>query len=119
MDQNCKDIIINIAEIQIEALKIIQKDPQDVDHDLLCKYLQVTEEEILTETQNHIRLYEDVKKYPQLVNTLTEYQLSICQHILFRMEQEWLLTNSEGVYAAWAVLFEADKKFHPEINIIL
>ncbi len=37
-------------------------------------------------------------EYPQLIKTLTEYQLYVCSHILWKMEEEWITDNSQGFW---------------------
>lgn len=55
---------------------------------------------------------------PQLINMLSEYQMMVCSHILFRMEDEWVHTNSQGVLGTWAIFQRANLKFHPELTLL-
>ena len=49
---------------------------------------------------------------------LNEYQLMICSHILFKMEDEWLIDNSQGVCGAWELLHKIQINYHPEITLL-
>lgn len=124
MDKETKDIIRRIATIQVEALTNILNNfdnlnPSEYDmlKDLLC-IIPESREEVLETIQNRIQGYQDIIRYPNLIKAIDEQQLYICSHILFQMEEEWLLDNSQGVYGAWAILFKESYKFHPELTLI-
>lgn len=124
MDKETKDIIQRIATIQVEALTNILNNfdnlnPSEYDmlKDLLC-IIPESREEIIETIQNRIKGYQDIIRYPNLIKAIDEQQLYICSHILFQMEEEWLLDNSQGVYGAWAILFKESYKFHPELTLI-
>lgn len=124
MDKETKYIIQRIATIQVEALTNILNNfdnlnPSEYDmlKDLLC-IIPESREEVLETIQNRIQGYQDIIRYPNLIKAIDEQQLYICSHILFQMEEEWLLDNSQGVYGAWAILFKESYKFHPELTLI-
>jgi len=120
MEQNTAKVISMIAEIQVEALKKLKTEQvQEFTEDELCKLLQVKPEEISDAIENHIQIYEDMKESPNMIKLLNEYQTSLCSYILWRMEAEWVNINQEGVLGAWAIITEAQRKFHPEYRIIL
>ena len=120
MEQNTAQIISMIADIQLEALHKIQNNKEEFKDDLLLsKLLQTKPEEISEAIEAHIRLYEDLKQVPDSIKLLNEYQTSLCSYILWRMESEWLIINQEGVLGAWAVIIDAQTKFHPEYRYIL
>ena len=120
MEQNTANIISLIADIQVEALKKLKTEQvEEFSEDELCKLLQVNSEEITEAIDNHIQLYEDMKQCPSMVKLLNEYQTSLCSYILWKMESEWVNINQEGVLGAWAIITEAQRKFHPEYRIIL
>ena len=120
MEQNTAKVISMIAEIQVEALKKLKTEQvQEFTEDELCNLLQVKPEEISDAIENHIQIYEDMKESPNMIKLLNEYQTSLCSYILWRMEAEWVNINQEGVLGAWAIITEAQRKFHPEYRIIL
>ena len=120
MEQSTAKIIKMIANIQIEALKKLKTNQiQEFTEDELCKLLQVKSEEITGAIDNHIQMYEDMEQSPDMIKLLNEYQISLCSYILWRMESEWVTSNQEGVIGAWAIITEAQRKFHPEYRIIL
>lgn len=118
MDAETKTVIKNIAQIQVEALTHISNNLEDTDHDLLKKLLQIKDEETKEVLDNMIKLYKDMEEYPQLIKTLTEYQLFICSHILWKMEEEWITDNSQGVLGAWAIIQKYTNVLHPELTLL-
>ena len=129
MDKETKDIIKRIASIQIEALQNIRDNFHNLNpsekemlQTLLWLYPNVDdktlEAEIYETLENRIQGYKDILEYPSLIKVVDEHQLYICSHILFQMEEEWLLDNSQGVYGAWDLLFKESYKLHPELNLI-
>lgn len=120
MEPSTAKVIQMIAEIQIEALKKLKTEyVEEITEEALCKLLQVKPEEITTSIDNHIQIYEDMEQSPDMIKLLSEYQTSLCSYILWKMESEWVNTNQEGVLGAWAIIIEAQRKFHPEYSIIL
>ena len=95
MDKETKDIVKLIAGIQIESLNSIKEDVKngnDIAQDLIKKLLQIEDDEIIRALDEHIELYVEIENTPQLINMLSEYQMLVCSHILFRMEDEWVHT---------------------------
>lgn len=121
MDKETKDIIKLIAGIQIESLNSLKDDVNNgnnIAEDLIKKFLQIDNDEIIQALDEHIQLYVDIEQTPQLINTINEYQMLVCSHILFRMEDEWVHTNSQGVLGTWAIFQRANLKFHPELTLL-
>lgn len=118
MEAETKTVIKNIAQIQVEALTHISKNLEDTDHYLLKKLLQIEEGEIRGVLDNMIKLYSNMIEYPQLIKTLTEYQLYVCSHILWKMEEEWITDNSQGVLGAWAIIQKYTNVLHPELTLL-
>ena len=120
MEPNTIDIINKIADIQLLALNKLKTNYiEEFTEDELCKLLQVKQSEISDAIDIHIQVYENLKKYPNAIRMLGEYQISLCSYILWKMESEWIVDNQEGVIGAWAIITEAQRKFHPEYRIIL
>lgn len=121
MDKETKDIVKLIAGIQIESLNSLKEDitkGNNIAQDLIKKLLQIDNDEIIRALDEHIELYVEIKNTPQLINILSEYQMLVCSHILFRMEDEWVHTNSQGVLGTWSILQKANLKFHPELTLL-
>ena len=121
MDKETKDIIKLIAGIQIESLNSLKDDVNNgnnIAEDLIKKFLQIDNDEIIQALDEHIQLYVDIEQTPQLINMINEYQMLVCSHILFRMEDEWVHTNSQGVLGTWAIFQKSNLKFHPELTLI-
>lgn len=119
MDKETKEIIQHIASIQMDAIQNILENPIDNDYDQLLKLLGCTPMDITEAAEDIYDYYKEVKETPELICMATEYQLLVCHHILFVMEDEWLIENSQGVYGAWEVLRRELDKFHPEFKIII
>ena len=121
MDKETKDIIKLIAGIQIESLNSLKDDVNNgnnIAEDLIKKYLQIDNDEIIQALDEHIQIYVDIEQTPQLINMINEYQMLVCSHILFRMEDEWVHTNSQGVLGTWAIFQKSNLKFHPELTLL-
>lgn len=121
MDKETKDIVKLIAGIQIESLNSLKEDitkGNNIAQDLIKKLLQIDNDEIIRALDEHIELYVEIENTPQLINILSEYQMLVCSHILFRMEDEWVHTNSHGVLGTWSILQKANLKFHPELTLL-
>jgi len=121
MDKYTKDVIRLIAEIQIEALNRLKTD-WDRDHDrynLISKLLQITNDEVDESIDAHLHIYQDLLDMPTTIAMLSEYQLMLCSHILFKMEDEWISLNPNGVVGAWDAIREANIKYHPEFTLII
>lgn len=121
MDKETKDIIKLIAGIQIESLNSLKDDVNNgnnIVEDLIKKFLQIDNDEIIQALDEHIQLYVDIEQTPQLINMINEYQMLVCSHILFRMEDEWVHTNSQGVLGTWAIFQKSNLKFHPELTLL-
>lgn len=121
MDKETKDIIKLIAGIQIESLNSLKDDVNNgnnIAEDLIKKFLQIDNDEIIQALDEHIQLYIDIEQTPQLINMINEYQMLVCSHILFRMEDEWVHTNSQGVLGTWAIFQKSNLKFHPELTLL-
>ena len=119
MESSTAKVISQIAEIQLEALQNLKKDPSQITKEDLMKLLSVKESEINEAIDNHIQLYEDLRDNPSLIKMLTEYQTTLCSYILWRMEENWINQFQDGIAGAWAVIIDAQRKFHPEYRIIL
>lgn len=121
MDKETKDIVKLIAGIQIESLDSLKEDisnGNNIAQDLIKKLLQIDNDEIIRALDEHIELYTEIENTPQLINMLSEYQMLVCSHILFRMEDEWVHNNSQGVFGTWAIFQKANLKFHPELTLL-
>ena len=121
MDKETKDIVKLIAGIQIESLNSLKEDisnGNNIAQDLIKKLLQIDNDEIIRALDEHIELYTEIENTPQLINMLSEYQMLVCSHILFRMEDEWVHNNSQGVLCTWAIFQKANLKFHPELTLL-
>lgn len=140
MDKETEKVIRNIAEIQIESLnRIIQNEDKPnsaLAQELILKLLEISEyaipddvplnklqvvfkDLVHEETQRRIDMYKQMLEIPSIIRTLNEYQLYLCSHILWKMEDTWIIDNQQGVLGAWAELQICINKFHPELTLIL
>lgn len=130
MDKETQKIINSIAEIQIEALQRIKanenKPNAQLSKELVFKFLGLEDdnefnEDVRKQVQEvidqRIETYKNIQEYPYLIKMLSEYQLFMCSHILFKMEDTWIVDNPQGVYGAWSIIKEAIYKFRPEFSL--
>lgn len=116
MNNNLKQVVQNIAEIQIAALQRIYQDPSNLE---FVKDLFSEEKNLFRDlVKAKIRYWEDVMVEPTLIKNLSQYQLGICTHILYVMEDEWLRDNPEGVIDCWELFDSLYTSTHPEIKLL-
>lgn len=121
MKTETKAILNKIVDIQIQALQELQKNPDSVDY-LHFGLLGINDIEIdiLKVIEERIRFWEKIKENPTLILTLDEYNLGICMHILYQMEDEWMAKGGTlevvyGVNDVWNIFDSMYKRFHPEV----
>lgn len=117
MDRNTRKVLSRIAFIQLEALQSI-KDQPDTDLDLARAFLQVKDNEWESQLQSYMDTYKQMIEIPSIIRCLNEYQLLVCSHILYKIEEsEIMVYNSQGVFGAWQEIHKAMLKFHPEFTL--
>lgn len=140
MDKETSQIIKNIAEIQIEALQRIidneDKPNASLSQKLIIDLLNIDVSQLEEGTPYNkmnqklktlihhkvdmrIDAYKQMIEIPTAIYCLDEYQLLLCSHILWKMEEVWILENSQGVNGAWLEINRAISKFHPEYTLII
>lgn len=120
MKKELKMIIQELAEIQIQAFLLLEKDPGYLTDKELQDLFRISHnsKELYEAIQKRINFWLSVKAEPEILRELySEYQWGICVHILFTMEEEWVQTNPDGVIALWELLDDIYAKFHPEIRL--
>ena len=140
MDKETSQIIKNIAEIQIEALQRIidneDKPNASLSQELIIYLLNIDISQLEEGTPYNkmnqklktlihrkvdmrIDAYKQMIEIPTAIYCLDEYQLLLCSHILWKMEEVWILDNPQGVNGAWLEINLAISKFHPEYTLII
>lgn len=140
MDKETSQIIKNIAEIQIEALQRIidneDKPNASLSQELIIELLNIDIPQLEEGTPYNkmnqklktlihrkvdmrIDAYKQMIEIPTAIYCLDEYQLLLCSHILWKMEEVWILDNHQGVNGAWLEINRAISKFHPEYTLII
>lgn len=140
MDKETSQIIKNIAEIQIEALQRIidneDKPNASLSQELIIELLNIDISQLEEGTPYNkmnqklktlihrkvdmrIDAYKQMIEIPTAIYCLDEYQLLLCSHILWKMEEVWILDNPQGVNGAWLEINRAISKFHPEYTLII
>lgn len=118
MDRNTRKVLSEIASIQLEALKSIKDNP-DTNLDLAKAFLQVKDDEWESQLQQHIDTYKQMIEIPTIIRCLNEYQLLVCSHILYNIQQYEEIHYPSGVSGAWQEIHKAMLKFHPEFTLTL
>ena len=112
--------IQQVAQIQIEALASIIKNPNSVDRFNLCKLLQIQDDEIVSAANRLLDIFTNIlHNNPECIKLLNDYQLMVCSHILFQIEDEIILDDPGSVAEAWSLIMEAQRKFHPELKLVI
>lgn len=118
MKKELKEIIKELAQIQIEAYQKLKADPASVDQYQLNQLIEFNDQDVIEVLESRIRYWELIKKLPNAIQGISSYQLGVCTHILFTMEETWVEINVDGVIALWDLFDELYKKHHPEINLL-
>ena len=122
MDKSTKKIIRDIASVQLEAISFLRKKGinQEIDKDFILKFIEAPNEKEWKSSLDKLEeIYTQLKSVPTTFKLLNEYQLLVCSHILYRMEDTWSLNNQYGVFMTWSLIHQSMKKFHPEFKILL
>lgn len=121
MDKSTKKIIRYIASVQLEAISFLRKEGinQEIDKDFILKFIEAPNEKEWKSSLDKLEeIYTQLKSVPTTFKLLNEYQLLVCSHILYRMEDTWSLDNQYGVFMTWSLIHQSMKKFHPEFKIL-
>ena len=119
IEPEAKQVLDMVCDIQLEALESI-KDCPNKEQKLAAKLIQSNLSDWNAQLGRLKATYQNIKSIPQAITLLDEYQLLVCSHILFRMEQVWMVEYkySYGISSLWSVIHECMEKFHPEYKLI-
>lgn len=117
IEPEAKQVLDMICDIQLDALESI-KDYPNKEQKLAAKLIQSNLSDWNAQLGRLKAMYQNIKSIPQAITLLDEYQLLVCSHILFRMEQVWRVEYSYGISSLWSVIHECMEKFHPEYKLI-
>ena len=117
IEPEAKQVLDMICDIQLNALQSIEDYPNK-EQKLAAKLIQSNLSDWNAQLGRLKATYQNIKSIPQAITLLDEYQLLVCSHILFRMEQVWMVEYSYGIFILWSVIHECMEKFHPEYKLI-
>ena len=119
IEPEAKQILDMVCDIQLNALQSIEDYPNK-EQKLVAKLIQSNLSDWNTQLDKLKATYQNIKSIPQAITLLDEYQLLVCSHILFRMEQVWMVEYkySYGISSLWSVIHECMEKFHPEYKLL-
>lgn len=117
IEPEAKQVLDMVCDIQLDALQSI-KDYPNKEQKLAAKLIQSNLSDWNDQLGRLKATYQNIKSIPQAITLLDEYQLLVCSHILFRMEQVWMVEYSYGITSLWSVIHECMEKFHPEYKLI-
>ena len=119
IEPEAKQILDMVCDIQLNALQSIEDYPNK-EQKLAAKLIQSNLSDWNAQLGKLKATYQNIKNIPQAITLLDEYQLLVCSHILFRMEQVWMVEYkySYGISSLWSVIHECMEKFHPEYKLL-
>ena len=119
IEPEAKQVLDMICDIQLNALQAIEDYPNK-EQKLAAKLIQGNLSDWKAQLGKLKATYQNIKSIPQAITLLDEYQLLVCSHILFRMEQVWMVEykDSYGISSLWSVIHECMEKFHPEYKLL-
>ena len=103
MGKSTGQVIRQIAEIQLEAIRIA-KDKHLTGAQLDCLFGHSITKDVNMAISRLNELYSQVVDYPESISLLPCYQLSLCSAVLAENSETWSIANSEGVYGAFELL---------------
>ena len=110
MDRSTEQIIKQIAEIQLEAIQIAKKE-----HLTGIQLKRLFGHAITKDVDNVVNrlidMYKQMIEYPELVSLLGRYQLNLCYKVLTDNKETWSIDNSQGVYGAFELLNQINKRY--------
>lgn len=118
MKKELKEIIQELAQIQIEALLQLKASPYSVDQYQLHQLIEYGDNDIIEVLENRIKYWKLIQEIPEAIMGISPYQLGVCTHILFTMEETWVQNNPDGIIALWDLFDIMYQKFHPEIKLL-
>ena len=119
IEPEAKQVLDMVCDIQLNALQSIEDYPNK-EQKLAAKLIQSNLSDWNAQLGKLKATYQNIKNIPQAITLLDEYQLLVCSHILFRMEQVWMVEHkySYGISSLWSVIHECMEKFHPEYKLL-
>ena len=119
IEPEAKQVLDMVCDIQLNALQSIEDYPNK-EQKLAAKLIQSNLSDWNAQLGKLKATYQNIKSIPQAITLLDEYQLLVCSHILFRMEQVWRVEYkySYGISSLWSVIHECMEKFHPEYKLL-
>ena len=117
IEPEAKQVLDMVCDIQLDALQSL-KDYHNKEQKLAAKLIQSNLSDWDAQLGRLRATYKNIKSIPQAITLLDEYQLLVCSHILFRMEQVWMVEYSYGISILWSIIHECMEKFHPEYKLI-
>jgi hypothetical protein len=119
MSNDTEEVIKRIASIQLDAIQRIIDNPSKYNKFALRKFFGVTDEMVTHEANKLRETYKGIIDKPAKLYLLhNDYQFLVCSHILFRMEDTWILEFPNGVRETWEILNKALYDYHPEFKLI-
>lgn len=114
ISEEAQEIIAAIAGIQMNALESIIHNTSSNEYNNFLKLLQIPDKDIYSAAKDLHNFYQRVQERPILITMANEYQVLVCHHILWVMEDEWINNNPKGVADTWRIFAEIIDGFHPE-----
>lgn len=113
-----RSILRDICDIQITSFyDILRGNLLKEDEELLLQY-QSSLEEAKREAKWKIGIYSEIIKEPRCMAILEESDISTMRHILFHMEEVYILKYPKGVKDLWVKFFTIEAYRSPSIKLI-
>ena len=116
-DQEIK-ILKDICDIQIISFSnILRGNLLAEDEELLLQY-QASLDIAKREAKWKISQYTELSKQPMYLGIMVEKDISIMRHILFHMEEVYIVKYPQGVKDLWNKFFLIEETRNPEIKLL-
>lgn len=104
MDKATEKVIIQIAEIQLDAIKIAKEEHLNKDKLKDLWGYTVYNKDIDLVVSRLVEMYRQLINLPETIRLLPGYQLKLCSSILSSNYDTWSLDNIEGVHGAFELI---------------
>lgn len=114
-----KEILEALCDIQLKAyMKLSSKDNLEnfKDYEILFENFEIKTQNIHTLVLQRMTYYANLRKNPVMLNMISDSQLAVLRHILYQMEEYWIMDNPDGIGEIWSIFFTLEGYRNDTIN---
>lgn len=120
-DESVRAILKKLLWIEIDAYRqVANHKAVDPEEELFLLQFQSSTKEVKSMANNRASVLENMLNQGILSNILIlpEIEVMMLRHILFRMEDQWVNDNPEGIRKTWELFFQIEESKQPQLQYI-